>query len=103
MPLGILPKDENKYEDMMDILQHIQRYVPSKHVERDFIVPGSDEVVTVQDEDFTTTLVGGDQLTVARVRGAQLIRSNSGTNRDRFTGILPVAEDWHAKQCLLQV
>ena len=87
----------------MGILQHIQSYVPSKLVQRRMSVPGSDEVVSFDDQDFATTLVGGDQLTVARIRGAQLIRSNSGTNQDRFAGILPVAEDWHTKLCLLQV
>lgn len=101
--MGVLPKDETKYDDMMDILQHIQSYVPSKHVRREMNVPESDEVVTLDDQDFATTLMGGDQLTVARAQGAQLIRSNSGNNQDRLYGLLPVAEDWHAKQCLMQV
>ena len=98
--MGVLPKDETKYEDMMmDILEHIQSYVPSKYVQRQMSVPRSDEVVTLDDQDFATTLMGGDQLTVARARGAQLIRSNSESNTDRLVGVLPVCEDWHAKLC----
>lgn len=103
IPLGVLPKNEMKYEDMIDIIEHLQRYVPSKQVQREMSVPGSDEVVTVEDEEFATTLMGGDQLTVARARGSQLIRSNSGNKRDCLAGILPVSEDWHAKLCLIQV
>lgn len=49
------------------------------------------------------TLVGGDQLTVARIRGAQKIRGNSEKSEDRFDGLLPVAEDWHTKMCFMEV
>ena len=42
------------------------------------------------------TLVGGDQLTVARIRGTQKIRGNSETSEQRFDGLLPVVVDWHA-------
>lgn len=66
-------------------------------------VPGSDEPVNVDDLDYATILLGGDQLTVARARGSQLIRSNSGTNKDSLVGLLPVVEDWHTKLCLMQV
>ena len=101
VPLGVLPKNETKYEDMMDILQHLQGYVPAIDVKREMKVPGSDEPITIDDQRFTTTLMGGDQLTVARARGAQLIRSNTGTNQGSFAGLLPVVEDWHTKLCLM--
>ena len=81
-------------------------YVPSKDVERTFTVPneeGPASVITVEDKKFTTLLVGGDQLTVARIRGAQMIRGNSETSEQRFDGLLPVCEDWHAKMCFLEV
>ena len=103
VPLGVLPKNKTKYEDMMDILQHLQSYVPSKHVQKEMSVPGREEAVTLDDQEFATTLMGGDQLTVARARGAQLIRSNSSNNEDRLAGLLPAAEDWHTKLCLMQV
>ena len=41
-------------------------------------------------------LLGGDQLTVAEMCGAQRIRRNSYSGRDRVEGLVPVAEDWHA-------
>ena len=60
-----------------------------------------DEVV------FHQILFGGDQLTVARARGSAAIRSDHVTSictrKDRLEGLVPVVEDWHAKQCLLKV
>ena len=47
--------------------------------------------------------VGGDQVTAARARGCQRVRSNSERGRDRLEGLQPVCEDWHAKVCLLGV
>lgn len=66
-------------------------------------IPGSDEPVHIDELDYATILLGGGQLTVARARGSQLIRSSSGTNKDSLGGLLPVVEDWHTKLCLMQV
>lgn len=60
-------------------------------------------VIKIDDKVFTTTLVGGDQLTVARICGAQRIRGNSETSEQQFARLLPVIEDWHAKICFLEV
>ena len=98
----MLPYNETTYEDMIEILLRVQKYVPSKMVEREVILP-TEEVMTYEEQHFAVTLVGGDQLTVARACGAQRIRSNSTKSEDRLDGLLPVAEDWHAKMCLLQV
>ena len=48
-------------------------------------------------------LFGGDQLTVERNRNIQNVLSTSDTASARFQGIIPVAEDWHAKMCLYKV
>ena len=42
-------------------------------------------------------------LTAKRARGSKHIRSNSLRGLDRLEGLLPVAEDWHAKVCLMGV
>ena len=47
--------------------------------------------------------VGGDQMTVARTRGSQRIRSNANREKQRLKGFTPLIEDWHAKMCLLGV
>ena len=98
IPLGILLKSETSYNDMMDILDHYQNYVPSVSCEKDIPDTGR-----IEDNHFLTTLVGGDYLSVARARGAQLIRSTSELEKHKLNGILPVAEDWHAKVCFMEV
>ena len=45
---------------------------------------------------FHQTLLGGDQLTAARVRGSIAARRDHQTRRERLQGLLPVVEDWHA-------
>ena len=95
-----------EYQDTMKILEHVQAYSPSKEVERKFAVPGKtgpEATITIKDKQYAMTLIGGDQLTVARMRGAQKIRGNSETSEERFDGVLPIAEDWHAKMCFMEV
>ncbi len=87
---------------MIDILEHIQQYVPVKEIQRERSVPGRGKLI-VNDQLYLTIPVGGDYLSVVRARGSQLIRSNSECSRDKLEGMLPVAEDWHAKLCLLEV
>ena len=102
----MLPYSENEYSDMMKILEHLQQYSPSKKVEKELQVPnpgGQSSVLKVEDDQLVMTVVGGDYLTAARMRGAQRIHGNSENSGDRFDGLLPVAEDWHAKVCLLEV
>ena len=47
--------------------------------------------------------VGGDQLTAARARGSQCVRSNSERGKDQLQGLQAVVEDWHCKVCFLGV
>lgn len=98
VPLGVLLKSETNYEEMTQILEHYQSYVPSVNCEK--CIP---EIGITQDKRFLTVLVGGDYLSVARARGAQIIRSTSDLTKDTLGGILPVAEDWHAKVCFMEV
>ena len=67
------------------------------------VVHSNGEIETIHDNKFYTSIIGGDQPTTARIRGAQLIRSDTATNTLRLDGLLPAAEDWHAKMCLMEV
>ena len=58
---------------------------------------------TFTDVVYVYMFSGGDQLTAARARSGQRIRSNSLRGKDRLEGMVPVIEDWHAKVCLLGV
>ena len=51
--------------------------------------------VNVQDAVLHPLLFGGDQLTAARARGISPMT--------RLEGLIPCAEDWHAKVNLLEV
>jgi hypothetical protein len=99
VPLGVLPKNETRYQDVIEILEEYKQYNPSKDITLEE-PPDSDEVT---DTVYTPLLLGGDYLSVARVRGAQLIRSNSELEKHRLDSFVPCAEDWHCKLALLEV
>ena len=99
--MGVLPlKEETKYEEMIDILEEYKQYVPSQTVKLKEPIPGSDDT---EDETYLTTLIGGDQLSVARIRGAQCIRGSAELEKHRLDMFLPTAEDWHGKVCFIEV
>ena len=102
VPLGILPKCETSHEDMIAIMEHLQRYVPSETESSTIDIEGIGEK-EVHADHFHHVLFGGDLLTAKRARGSQHIRSNSLRGKERLEGLKPVIEDWHAKVCLLGV
>ena len=102
VPLGVILKNENKGDEMVDIMEHLHQYVPTaKYSEEKFISTG--EKVLEEKAKFHPILVGGDQLTVARARSAIKVKVNSHTPSKRLSGIIPVVEDWHAKANFLGV
>lgn len=95
-------KNENKLDEMVDIMDELGKYVPCSTTQRKVCIEG------LEPEEQTLTslhqlLFGGDQLTAARARGAIRQRQNSLTAMERLEGFVPVAEDWHAKVCLITV
>ena len=101
VPLGIMLLNENKLSEMCKIMESLQRYVPAIPDIRTFDV--CEKHVRVEDSKFCDVLFGGDQLTVARTRGAAAIRSSHDTTFDRLEGLVPVIEDWHARVALVKV
>ena len=57
------------------------------------------DTAEVNCEHFHKILFGGDQLSVARARGAQMERKNEDRPTRQLRGLVPVVEDWHGKQC----
>lgn len=96
-------KNENKTDDMVDILSHLHQYVPMAAETKKMKVPGTDVVEEIQAENLHYLVIGGDQLTVERIRGAQSMRRNSIHATGRLEGFIPITEDWHAKVCFMQV
>lgn len=103
VPLGVLQRNENKVDEMCEIMDEIHKYVPSRHVTALFPLFHEEDDVEYDDEVFHKILLGGDQVTVARARSSIAARLDHPTLRERLQGLLPVVEDWHAKQCLLKV
>lgn len=98
----MLAKNGTRHDEMIDILEAYKKYVPSTVVplSQDEQIPGDN---ATEDRSYITTLVGGDYLSAVRAREAQYIRSSSELRERRLSGILPVAEDWHAKVCFIEV
>lgn len=105
VPLGVLFKSEQNNADMLDILKVVHSYVPlvqqTTH-ETVNIDDTEDEAIVIQ-QQVHPILFGGDQMTVERSRNIQNVLSTSDTASARLEGIVPVAEDWHAKMCLYKV
>ena len=103
VPLGILPLNENKTDEMVKILKHVHdNYIPFKEYTEEKTI-SSGETVTITRAKQHKILFGGAQLTAARMRNAQQARANNDLPSDAFPGIVPVAEDWHVKANFLGV
>ena len=76
--------------------------VPTLPSVQQLVLPNGSEI-EVDNTKFHSILFGGDQLTVARIRGAKVLRDTHDTPTDRLEGVLPVVEDWHARMTLLKV
>ena len=96
----VLAKNELIYEDMIDILGEYKNYILSKVIPLKELIPGSE---ITENRAYVAILISGNYLSVALTRGAQYIRRTSELAMHQLDGILPVAEDWHAKVCLLEV
>ena len=96
VPLGLLFKNENKNEEMLDILQYLHdKYVP---VSRNTSATGEETVKVLEKLFF-----GGDQLTEERARNSTDARSDGDNEYERLEGLIPKVEDWHAIRILYQV
>lgn len=84
------------------IIEKMQKYVPKQDIVESTILPNGD-IKRSNSQDMWEVLVGGDQLTAARIRGAQSIRINSHDALSKLRGVHPVVEDWHARLTLLKV
>ena len=95
--------NENKGDDMIKILQHLQRYIPMKEIEEDVYIHSEQTSVPRPVILQHKLLLGGDQLTVARTRGAQMAMSNAKTADKKLEGFIPAIQDWHTKVVLTEV
>ena len=102
VPLGVIFKNDNKLDEMVDIMDHLNQYVPTEVTHTTVQIPGR-APKRMQIDTMHKVLIGGDQLTVARMKGAKSMREDSQHDAGRLDGFIPVVEDWHTKVCLLEV
>ena len=88
IPLGIQLKNETKLEHMAEILDELCEYVPIQQQDGITLIP---------------RMVFGDQLTIARIRGAAILRSPEINVEDQLKQFVGVISDWHARLCLVTV
>ena len=80
-----------------------QNYVPTVPHSEQYTIGGSGEIVTIPADKLHPILLRGDQLTVARARSAKKAKINSVNPPLRLDGLIPVAEDWHARLNFMEV
>jgi len=97
----VILKDENKLKEMCDILDELNVYVPMQQDSELVDIDGRS--VFVDRTLMSQRLLFGDQVTVARIRGALVLRSTHFTAADSLQGFVPVVADWHARLCLVTV
>ena len=86
VPLGLIFKNENANEDMIEILQQFHDYLPQTH-----------------NGGIDGQLFSGDQLTIERAVNIISSVANGYTPKDRLEGINLQLGDWHAAVKLLSV
>lgn len=84
--MGILEKDENITEQMIEVMQHLQQYVPKTN-----------------DGKLIPIMLGGDALSVERGEAASQARMDAITDEDTLEGFTWKSEDWHGHVISLQV
>lgn len=103
VPLGVQLKNEQVTSQMVEIMDALHKYVPTKKIEMPYTNEEEGVSGSYTEDHMVPLLFGGDQLTCARARSSQLARKNSNSKADALLGLIPCCEDWHAKVMLLTV
>ena len=85
---------------MVEIMSSLHRYVPTVEYTEDYFISNIGQTFQVPNAFFHPILIGGDQLTAARGRGAKKGKVHAESPTSRLEGLIPVAQDWHTKVTL---
>ncbi len=88
--MGVLHKNEQYEDDMVEILQWLHKYVPNHCTSTD----GKESEI----KQPVNTFSGGDYLTFERHKGAQSAMQDARTPSTRLEGLIPKIEDFICKQ-----
>lgn len=86
MNLGVITENENTNEGIMNIMEHMNNFVPED-------IEGNPLPV----------ISGGDQLTCEREMNVKLDRQDSKSPKARWDGLVPVIDDFHSMANFLEV
>ncbi len=100
--MGVVLKNENKIDEMAEVMTHLHQYVPTTTTSEERTI-STGEITMEEKARVHPILLGGDQLTAARARGAKKSKHNAQTPSKRLVGLVPACEDWHAKANFLGV
>ena len=105
MPLRVQLHSETNIDEVCEVLDELQKYIPTKDciTTYDVLVEGEHQCIEVNDSKQYQILTGGDQFSVARYRSVQSVRTNHDLTVERLEGFVPVIEDWHARLTLVKV
>ena len=92
--MSIIPKNENKGDEMVEIRDTIHTYVTASC---------RNESVEVHRACSFPINLHGDYLTPCRARGAKKVKINANSPPHRLEGAIPAAADWHTNLKLLGV
>lgn len=87
---------------MVQILSHLHQYIPSVSFTTKTTLD-TGEVVEKEKANIHRIIIGGDQLTAARIRAGQRAKENGQTPVKKLEGIVAAIEDWHSKANFLGV
>jgi len=99
VPLGIIQHNENELESMCKILEHLYNYIP-KHCDTETVFLENGQPVEYEKYQLHPMILAGDQLTSARIRGAQASRSHGDNSLEKLDGFVPATMDWHSQAIL---
>ena len=91
VPLGILPMNETKGDEMVKIMSTLHQYVPSVQYTEDYFISSIGQTTQVPKASLHPIIIGGDQLTAARGRGAKKAKLHADSPTSRLEGMIPVA------------
>jgi len=83
-------------------MKSLQKYVPKQTYQLTYHLSEGNEFVA-NEQCYHRTLFGGDQSTVCRSCGAQSAQCADDVSDERYHGLVPVTEDWHARMTLMRV
>ena len=101
VPLGVQLKNEMYLTEICDVLDSFTKHVPMEVCTNRLEVKGN--IYTYDNTKMIQLLLFGNQLTVARVWGASMLRDPQLGKKDILKAYVPTIADWHTRIILLEV